>query len=307
MSKADGKKIGIKFTQPLLAISITGTAEQEKQDGNWTAYGTYSSSYPVDNIKDGSISSYWRTNVVGNYIQVERADTTLSGIKIYKGSSYKPSTYDIQVSDDGINYASIKTGSFLDVTGWETITLDERVETNYIRVYFTYGSSRLYVYEMVLLVMECDHQNSVGDFTITGQEYLYTDGPYNNGELVDEQYEVKKLSIHPTIPNAIILDIKNETPFNSVIGALTVNYKQSKGNLQGAGGAVASFEETFIPIELREQGNPRVREYIDADITGTEIKFIYITRINAEEQKEYIDANITGTKIELIYIDPSNP
>lgn len=42
-----------------------------------------------------------------------------------------------------------------------------------------------------------DLEGNEGAFTISGQEYLYTDGPDNNGELVDKDYQVEKVERYP--------------------------------------------------------------------------------------------------------------
>jgi len=149
-----------------------------------------------------------------------------------------------------------------------------------------------------------DVSGNVSAFTITGEEYLYTDGPNYNGPLQDKSYEISSVVLHPTETNTIQLIIKDTTPFNSVVGILTVVYDQSKGTLTGTSGIVENFEEIFTPNELNEQSNPGIREYVNAIITGT-ISLLEIEKIKIYET-EYISVNISGL-IELIHIDDVNP
>lgn len=145
---------------------------------------------------------------------------------------------------------------------------------------------------------------SVGAFTISGQEYLYVDGPNNNGPLVGKAYLVSKIEPHPTEQNSILLTVTGTTSFNSVVGDIMVSYSQSKGLLVGAGGAIESFDCEFTPSDLVEQGDPRVREYIMASANSTfELK--YITKV-LSYTKEYILAGMIGT-ITLIHTDDINP
>ena len=142
-------------------------------------------------------------------------------------------------------------------------------------------------------------------FTVTGKEYKWVDGPDYNGLLIDKNYQVVSVDSHPTLDDKHIrLTLSDNSRFNSVVGDLTVGYDQTLGSLSGNGGVVASFAETFIPNDLVEQGNPRVREYISTSISGS-IDFIELEKINAYSEKEYITANISGT-VELINIDDLN-
>jgi len=302
MSKAEGRKIIIDFTMPLIGIIATPSSLVEVQDGDWIASNTREP-YSVGNAKDGNVGTYWRTNSTGQYIQITRPNTALCGFKIYKGTGFRPAGYTLQISNDGITYTDVKSGSFIDTSGWETIDLNTTVDAYYIRVVFT-NSSFLYIYELVLLVASHDHQGSVGDFTITGQEYIYVDGPDNNGELIDKNYEVEKIERYLETSDKILLTIKETTSFNSVVNAMNIAYDQSKGYLGGVGGAVDSFNTSFTPTDLAPLLNPRVREYINMELTGI-IALIEIEKIPTYK-KEYISMGFSGT-IELIHIEDLNP
>jgi len=301
MSKSEGKQLAINFTANLTEISETPSTDKEVQDGTWTSKNTYDGwAY----IKDGNIGTNWRCTNVDNYVQIQRPVSTFNGIKVYKPGSYRPTTYNILTSDNGTNFTSRKTGNFEVSTGWETITLDTPITANYIRIIF--GLVNLVtIGELSILVSEKDHQTSVGDFTITGQEYTFVDGPDHNGELLDKTYQVQESKRKTGTQDTIELIIKDSTPFNSVIGDLTVAYDQSKGNLMGDGGAVEGFEETFTPTDLCPYLNPRIREYINASVDSI-IDLIEIIKTNTYAKNEYIEANVSAT-IELVYIDLINP
>ena len=251
MSKSDGLKIGIKFTEDLVGDVVLIGGLIEKQDGEWDANGTYTSSRPIDNARDGNISSYWESRSIENYIQINRPTTKLTGFKIYKGSSYRPNSYTISVSENGVDFIEVESGNTEPTTGWETITLDSNLKSDYFRISFGY-SSRMYLYELVLMIDECE-------FSINGQEYKYV-----NGNLVNKTYRITNLEPHPTEPNSILLTLDWWSKFNNVEGELTVKYDATKGNLTGSGGAVESFEVEFTPTDLVQTPNPGIEEHLKA-------------------------------------------
>ena len=154
MSKSDGLKIGIRFTEDLVGEITPIPITFDTQSGDWTVNGTYGGT--VDSVKDESTSTYWQSRSTSNYIQIIRPNTKLLGFKIYKGSSYRPSTYTTRTSEDGSTYTDIYSGSLVAETGWETITFENPIISGYFRFNFGY-SSRLYLYELVLIVEEYDN------------------------------------------------------------------------------------------------------------------------------------------------------
>jgi hypothetical protein len=145
-------------------------------------------------------------------------------------------------------------------------------------------------------------------FTITGQEYQWSNGPNYNGPIVNKTYSVTSVSNHPIEPNCILLELS--TGFRNVFGLLTVKYNQALGNLAGAGGAVANFEKTFAPEDL-EQGLTGLgaavgqTEFVQASVVGN-VKLLYIERMSVYPQVEYIKATVSGT-IALRHISEINP
>ena len=153
-----------------------------------------------------------------------------------------------------------------------------------------------------------DVEQNEGAFTITSQEYLYTDGPDNNVGLDIKTYPVQLVQAHPTEPNSIQLIMADS--FRNSQGLITINYKQELGNLAGTGGAVVTFEETFLPEDLTEGltsngGKYGTHEYIQVSVDGS-IEFKYIEKLNAYLPAEYIEISVDGT-IQFINIEDINP
>ena len=104
-----------------------------------------------------------------------------------------------------------------------------------------------------------DVSGSVSAFSITGKEYKYV-----HGALMDKIYTVVSVEPHPTEPKSILLTIDWWSRFNNIEGDLTISYDASKGSLEGAGGAVESFEIEFTPEDLIQTPNPNEEELIKA-------------------------------------------
>lgn len=298
MSKSDGLKIGIKFTEDLVGDISPPITSFETQSGDWTANGTYSS-FAIDRVRDGDTSSYWQSRSTSNYVQITKPNTKLLGIKVYKGSSYRPSNFILRTSTDGTIYTDVKNGSFVAATGWETIIFDEPVISDYFRINFGY-SSRLYLYELVLIVEGYDNE-IVNDFVITGKEYQYV-----NGSLIDKRYKVVDIEKHPTEPKSILLTIDWWSRFNNVEDKIKVLYDASKGSLMGAGGAVESFEIEFTPQDLVQTPNPNEEELIKA------YPYEIVLDLNELEYKNgYLEETIKAYPYEivlnLINVDEINP
>lgn len=297
MSKGDGLKIGIKFTEDLVGNIAPQVAVIEKQDGVWTANGTYSGS--IESARDGSTSTYWESRSTANYIQIARPGTKILGFKVYKGSSYRPSSYTMRTSVDGVSYVDVKTGSLVAATGWETIMFDEPTVSDYFRFNFGY-TTRLYLYELVLIVEEYDNL-SINDFVITGQERQYVNGP-----IINRRCQVMNFERHPTEPNSILITVDWWSRFNNVEGEISIIYDASKGSLAGAGGAIESFEVSFLPEDLVQTPNPGIEETILAYPYEIILGFKEIQYINSYTE-ETILAYPYAIELSLKHISEINP
>lgn len=159
-------------------------------------------------------------------------------------------------------------------------------------------------------------ENIVGDvtgnesaFTVTGQEYLYTQGLDYNGPLIDCEYEVDTVEMHPTEEKTLRLTMKGHNEFNSVVGKLTVAYDALIGTLAGKGGAVESFEKEFAPAELVATPNPGVTEFVSVApvvITAELIPVEYLDAFDKGGDNIITVAPVSVTAT-LIPIEETNP
>lgn len=297
MSKAQGKLITIKFTEPITSIpNIMAQAREERQDLNYTAVGTYSSNI-IDRAFDGDTGTYWQSRSTGNYIQIDLAQTArfVHGFKVYSGASYRPSNYTLSVSDDGVTYTTIKTDTIPALTGWHELLLDAPIKTRFVRVNFGY-TTRLYLYEFVLLV-----GSKIGGFTVSGQEYKYVDGP-----ILDKEYVIEDIILHPTIEKAIRIEFNQFGRFPTVHGDLTVEYDATIGNLVGQGGAVESFIETFTPEDLVPEPNPNQQETIEVAPVELTVDLLPVEYVGAYNEETITVAPVELT-VELIHTSIINP
>lgn len=265
MSKSDGLKIGIRFTEDLIGDYATpeGGYEELKYDNssikNITYSSQYSTTYSASKAFDDSTSTYWRTDSLPVWIQIELNNPiALTKFRWYIGNStYYPKDFILEGSDNGIDFIPVFIGTSSSGTGWKDFILSNSVKYLFYRWTITSrNSSYIYIYEFELFYKNFINE---GAFSITGQEYKYV-----NGNLIDKVYAIEKIEPHPTEPKSILITMDWWDRFNNVEGDLTVNYDATKGNLTGAGGAVESFEVEFTPTDLVQTPNPHVVEYLKA-------------------------------------------
>lgn len=315
MSKAEGRKIAVKFTLPINPLVLTPTIvignDYSTPSGTVTYSNQYSTTYSAIKAFDNNTSTYWQTRATlpqWNMIELAEAKQ-IAGFRLYSGTSYRPNSVDLYGSNDGTNFDLISQTTNANATGWKENTFDATIPYKFYKwvVNSTHTAGRVYIYEFQLLFATTTTRSGNEEaFTITGQEYQWLNGPDHNGELISKNYPVLLAQTHPTEPNSILLDVAE---FRNVVGGITISYNQEFGTLAGAGGVVASFTETFIPTDLMEgltTAGVSVggHDYIEA-LVGGSIDFIYITKPQAYST-DYIEATIGGT-IQLIHIDDINP
>lgn len=105
---------------------------------------------------------------------------------------------------------------------------------------------------------------SKAGFSITGVEHQYVNGP-----LIEGDYEVEAVTLHPSRDKAILITVLETKRFNNVVGELTVHYDVTAGELTGRGGAVKSFSVAFTPTELAPKPNPHRHEVL---FTSTQVE-----------------------------------
>lgn len=312
MSKHEGKKIAIKFTEDLVG-DVTGytpipiaPGDYFNPNGAVTGSSQYSS-YSPSRAFDGSESSYWYTRTTGDqWIQIELDNATfLAGFRWYIGSSYRPDGFILQGSNDNTIWENIYIGNSENLTGWQEFEFDiTEIAYKFIRWTITSRhSSYLYIYEIEL-------KSAVGQegaFSITGQEYKYVQGPNFNGKLIDKEYKPISVVKHPTINKAILLSFPTFEEFNSVVGDITIAYDAQIGSLSGRGGRVDSFTVSLSPLDLIATPNPGVTEFITVapvEIIGDLMEMEYIDRYSEDHTITVAPVEITGT---LVHISEVNP
>jgi len=314
MSKAEGKKIGIKFTETINEIVLLPTLitrdAYESPTGIVTGSSQYSADYP-SNAFDGNISTSWRPLTTTNeWIKIELAEPMIiSGFRWTSlTSSYRPRLFTVSGSNDGVSWVELYSGESPMVSDWKEFQWQPIESYKYYRWDIASGwATAIRVYELELLFVDVSLQSgNENAFTITGQEYEWVDGPSNNGEIVNKTYPVSLVQTHPSEPNSIQMDVSS---IRNSIGALTVTYDQALGNLSGIGGAVENFTESFNPIDLQvgltDYSGFGMHDHIEASVTG-DVLFIKILKSQAVADAEYISASVSGI-IEMINIEDINP
>lgn len=308
MSKGEGKKITIKFTEDLVG-DVSGTEGQVPKKLNIisaTSSSQFSNDFKPDFAIDGNVATRWASlNKAGTqYIQFDLGiPRKIERIKAMCGSGYIPETFNILVSSDGNNFTTISTGKTISVADTLVEFAFVAIDCRYIRLVMTSTSSGNF-YE--LKEFEAYSAGAVGNevaFTIRGKEYKYVRGP-----LLDREYKPISVERHPTVDKAILLTFPVRGEFNNAEGALTVEYDATKGNLSGQGGAVESFTEVFTPTGLKQTPNPGIEETITVSPTQIIADFLkveYIEGYGIEAEK--ITAAPVSVTVELLHTSVVNP
>lgn len=282
--KSKGSEVSIQFTQEIIGMretEITNRKIQTLKGGYLTARGTYSS-YDVVNVFDENPNTFWQTSSASNYIQYRRKNMKLVGVSLTGGSSYSPLSYTLQISRDGAIFETIKTGSIDIKNKEELIMLDAPVITNYLRIIFGRNGSYARLYFLGIFIRDFAHQQSIGDYTLTGTKFKYVCGPDHNGELVPTNHPIKKVQFHPTNENTILLEIEEGEYFNNNLGNMTLSYNQALGLTEGVGGGVESFTEEFTPTGLTEDYSERgIVEKISSTLK-LEVEFLTVEKLTCE-------------------------
>lgn len=122
----------------LSVIPPVAFAKENKLPLTATASSVYynSSYYGADKAIDGEVNTYWigDRNAAPWWIMFDAGDVEhVDNIKVdwYNSSYYAPTAYDIQISDDAVNWTNLYTG--LTASDGKDFTLDE--DARYIRLY----------------------------------------------------------------------------------------------------------------------------------------------------------------------------
>ncbi|MDD2297322.1 MAG: discoidin domain-containing protein [Sphaerochaetaceae bacterium] len=312
MSKAEGKRIGVKFTEDLVG-DVSGKLEiiaykfyRWHITSTWSGsrlylyelemYGNdikvdaseiismsrssaYSSSYDVNRLFDGIVpGTEWDANgSLPHWVKIELSNPkAVNKFKWHTGTSdNKPKQFQFQGSDDGENWTNLYEG--------------ESPNTNY------------------WIEFNTTPPGNEGAFRVTGQEYQYVNGPNDNGPVLDKTYSVGSVETHPTVDKAILLTMMTLEEFDSVLGNLTVAYDATKGNLSGRGGRVESFSAEFLPADLVSTPDVGLTEKLSiapTDITSDLKRVAYIDAYDDKDKITVAPGAITVSLLEAAIINP---
>lgn len=293
MSIADGRKIAIKFTQPLIGnvLGLDPPAGYKKSlldlsGAVVTTLNQYSTSYTGAKAIDNSTSTYWRGTTAVNWLKLQLPEAKcVTQIRLYLGSYYIK-TFTLSGSNDGETWIQLggeHTAANSTTAQWYTFEVENRDAYLYYRVDIltAYNTSRVYLYELELY-----EDTGVGNetkFSISFDEYSYVPG----GVTARVTRPVTGLEILDS--NTLLLCFNPGTPYSiqRAAGGITVAYDGS-GTLMGQGGPVLAFERTFTPVDLGPKNNPHVLEHIavsDVKAVGALMRIQYTSRYGTEHME----------------------
>lgn len=293
MSIADGRKIAIRFTQPLIGnvLGLDPPAGYKKSlldlsKAVVTTLNQYSTSYTGANAIDNSTSTYWRGTTAVNWLKLQLPEAKcVTQIRLYL-SSYYIKTFTFSGSNDGeawVQLGGTYTAASSTTAQWYTFAIENQEAYLYYRIdtLTAYSTSRVYLYELELY-----EDTGVGNetrFSVSFDEYSYVPG----GVIARVTRPVTGLEILDS--NTLLLCFNPGTPYSiqRAAGDITVAYDGS-GTLMGQGGPVLAFERTFTPVDLDPKNNPHVLEHIavsDIKAVGALMRIQYNNRYETEHME----------------------
>lgn len=307
MSIANGRKIAIRFTQPLIG-NVTGLNPPvgykksllDLSKAVVTTLNQYSTSYTGAKAIDGSTSTYWRGTTAVNWLKLQLPEAKcVTQIRLYL-SSYYIKTFTFSGSNDGLTWVQLGgeyTAASSTTAQWYTFTIENPESYLYYRIdtLTAYSTSRIYLYELDLY-----EDTPVGNetkFTVSFDEYNYVPGGTSSRktravtslEVADPQTLI--LNFDPGCTNSI----------QRAAGDITVTYDGS-GTLMGQGGPVLAFERTFTPVDLDPKNNPHVMEHVGVSDIRAKGDLLQVFCINLGEN-EHIDMSSITAVGTLTHVD----
>lgn len=178
----NGTDLYIEFDKPLVG-DLTGLENPERfkyqkiSPTHITSLNQYNSSYSVDKLSDGDITTYWRGTSAANWVKFEFDEAkAVTKLRMYTGTYYVK-TFTVEGSNDDSVWTPIGEEMSIgaDVSaGWREFELDNQTKYKYFRVNTLtgYSSSRLDFYELELY--ETVPSGNADFFTITIKEVDYS-------------------------------------------------------------------------------------------------------------------------------------
>lgn len=192
MAIADGQKIAIRFTQPLVG-NVLGldpplgyaVRKVDMSSAILSVQTMYSSSYPVSNATDGNTSTFWIGKGSVNWLQAQfKSARVVTKIRLYLGSYYIK-TFTFSGSNDGNEWTQIGgeyTAASSSSSKWYEFDIDNSTPYLYYRIntVTTYSTSYFYLYELELY--ETVAIGNHDKFTISFNEYdMVPEGSLSRG------------------------------------------------------------------------------------------------------------------------------
>ena len=266
MPIADGRRIAIKFTQPLIG-NVTGLnppagykkSQLSLSQAKVTTLNQYSTSYTGAKAIDGSTSTYWRGTTAINWIQLQLPEPkAVTQMRMYLGSYYIK-TFTLSGSNDGSTWVQLGgeyTAASSTTAKWYTFDIENGAKYLYYRVdTLTTYSSTIYLYELQLY--EDAPIGNEAKFTVSFDEYNFVPG----GSTSRKTRVATAIEIVDSHTIALLFDSGCTNSIQRAAGDITVSYNGS-GTLMGQGGPVLAFERAFIPAGLDPKNNPQATEHL---------------------------------------------
>ena len=183
MAIADGQKIAIRFTQPLVG-NVLGldppvgytTRKVDMSTAAVSVQATYSTSYPPSNAIDTSTSTYWMGSATANWFQTQfQSARVITKIRLYLGQYYIKA-FTFSGSNDGDEWTQIGgtyNAAKSTTAQWYEFDIDNSNSYLYYRINIsssdTYSAYYFYIYELELY--ELAPMGNHDKFTISFDEY----------------------------------------------------------------------------------------------------------------------------------------
>lgn len=162
MAIADGQRIAIRFTQPLVGNVLGldppvgyGKSKIDMSGASASALNEYSTSYSASYAIDGSTSTYWRGTTDVNWFQIQLQEAkVVTQLRLFLGSYYIK-TFTLSGSNDGATWTQLGgeyTAASSTTAQWYTFEIENTDAYLYYRIdtLTTYTNSRVYIYELEL-------------------------------------------------------------------------------------------------------------------------------------------------------------
>lgn len=305
MSKSEGRKIALKFTDTVVGdlallrhLPLGATGTPIKVNGYPSHSSIYDSRYPSVRAFDGNTNTEWYTrNSPPQWVRNRLLRPTYAaGFRWYVSGSHKPNDFYVEGTMDGVNWDLLYEGNSPNVNGWHEFYFPQGDYYNEYRWTITrYHGSYVQIYE-IELIEKTDFAIDVTGF----QRFL----AFSESELT--RYPIVGIEKHPVAENTILLTFHEDFTFRNVDGPLTVKYDASKGNLIGFGGAVENFEVSFQPIDLVRRPKPHVVETIIVT-QQSQVDLVKMSYHNRFSEHGTLTISFAEATVELIYISIENP